>query len=153
MTARVPRLPFSLDPLIAEAKQRMRRRRLLLAAMFALVAATTAGVIASGEARPVADPIRPNGAGATALCPAPNPYGVWAYQTPASPRFTGDHYGQHGLALVTHPIKVGDVLGRWKVTAIAALPDDCKTEYVLPPGINQPDRGILNGRLILQRVR
>ena len=31
MTLRVPRLPFSLDPLIAEAKRRARRRRLLLA--------------------------------------------------------------------------------------------------------------------------
>lgn len=31
MTVRVPRLPFSVDPLIAEAKRRTRRRRLLLA--------------------------------------------------------------------------------------------------------------------------
>lgn len=31
MTLRVPRLPFSLDPLIAEAQRRARRRRLLLA--------------------------------------------------------------------------------------------------------------------------
>jgi hypothetical protein len=36
--ARVPRLPFSLDPLIAEAKRRMRRRRLLVAALAVVVA-------------------------------------------------------------------------------------------------------------------
>jgi hypothetical protein len=48
MTTRASRFPFSLDPLIAEAKQRARRRRLLLAAALALVAAGTAtGVIAT----------------------------------------------------------------------------------------------------------
>ncbi|HJU36796.1 MAG TPA: hypothetical protein VJ716_05190 [Gaiellaceae bacterium] len=39
MTVHVPRLPFSLDPLIAEAKRRMRRRRLLIAAAIVAVAA------------------------------------------------------------------------------------------------------------------
>jgi uncharacterized membrane protein YgcG len=32
MTAQVPRLPFSLDPLIAEAKRRARQRRVILVA-------------------------------------------------------------------------------------------------------------------------
>lgn len=43
MTVRVPRLPLSLDPLIAEAKRRARRRRLAIAATSALLAAGVAG--------------------------------------------------------------------------------------------------------------
>jgi len=39
MTARAPRLPYSLDPLIAEAKRRMRRRRSLILAMLFVAAA------------------------------------------------------------------------------------------------------------------
>jgi len=42
MTSHVPRLPFSLDPLIAEAKRRMRRRRLLIAAAVVAIAAGSA---------------------------------------------------------------------------------------------------------------
>jgi hypothetical protein len=37
MTERVPRLPLGLDPLIAEAKRRATRRRLLIVAALALV--------------------------------------------------------------------------------------------------------------------
>ncbi|HJQ74591.1 MAG TPA: hypothetical protein VJ814_06880 [Gaiellaceae bacterium] len=44
MTLHVPRLPFSLDPLIAEAKRRMRRRRLLVVTV-ALAALTLAGSV------------------------------------------------------------------------------------------------------------
>lgn len=48
MTTQAPRFPFSLDPLIAAAKQRMRRRRLLVAVVIALAGAgTAAGVIAA----------------------------------------------------------------------------------------------------------
>jgi hypothetical protein len=42
MTLHVPHLPFSLDPLIAEAKRRMRHRRLLVALTVALLAAGAA---------------------------------------------------------------------------------------------------------------
>jgi hypothetical protein len=42
MTVRAPRLPFSLDPLVAEAKRRARRRRVALATLG--VAAVVAGV-------------------------------------------------------------------------------------------------------------
>jgi len=42
MTTHLPRLPFALDPLIGEAKQRARRRRLVaLAVIFALAAAVS----------------------------------------------------------------------------------------------------------------
>lgn len=44
MIAHSPRLPFSLAPLIAEAKRRMRRRRWLGAGLLVLAAATTAGL-------------------------------------------------------------------------------------------------------------
>jgi hypothetical protein len=44
MLARVPRLPFSLDPLIAEAKRRARQRRLLLALSVLLLAVLAAGL-------------------------------------------------------------------------------------------------------------
>ena len=49
MTLPVPRLPFSLDPLIAEAKRRTRRRRWL---MLLLLVATAAAVAAAFELRP-----------------------------------------------------------------------------------------------------
>ena len=44
MTVRVPRLPFSLDPLMAEAKRRMRRRRLWIAASLILIGGIAAAV-------------------------------------------------------------------------------------------------------------
>lgn len=43
MTLHVPRLPVSLDPLIAEAKRRARERRLLLGALIVALAAIGAG--------------------------------------------------------------------------------------------------------------
>lgn len=56
MTAWVRRLPLSLDPLIAEAKRRARRRRLLGAALVLALgaAAVAAGVSLSGPSRPSA---------------------------------------------------------------------------------------------------
>jgi len=42
MELRVPRLPFSLDPLIAEAKRRANRRRLLLASLLVVLAGAAA---------------------------------------------------------------------------------------------------------------
>ena len=47
MTARAPRLPFSLDLLIAEAKRRARRRDFLLASMLVLTAVGTAIAVIS----------------------------------------------------------------------------------------------------------
>lgn len=48
MTTDAPGFPLSLDPLIAEAKQRARRRRLLVTVVFVLaVAGATVGLIAA----------------------------------------------------------------------------------------------------------
>src|SRR5262245_36819359 len=44
MTVHLPRLPLGLDPLIKEAKRRMRRRRLLLTAVLAAVATLATGL-------------------------------------------------------------------------------------------------------------
>jgi hypothetical protein len=44
MTVRVPRLPFSLDPLMAEAKRRARQRRLLVALLAVLAVAAAAAL-------------------------------------------------------------------------------------------------------------
>ena len=56
MTMHNPRLPFSLDPLMAEAKRRARQRRLLLAALAAIAAGVavgaTLGTRTSDQARP-----------------------------------------------------------------------------------------------------
>jgi Protein of unknown function (DUF4232) len=52
MSVHVPALPFGIDPLIAEAKQRARRRRLLAAGLLLAVGAgATAGVLAFGAGR------------------------------------------------------------------------------------------------------
>jgi hypothetical protein len=48
MTVHVPRLPFSLDPLIAEARRRARRRRLLLVLGVAAGAAAATFALQSG---------------------------------------------------------------------------------------------------------
>ena len=45
MTSHVPRLPFALDPLMEEAKRRMRRRRILGASLLILVGAIAAGAV------------------------------------------------------------------------------------------------------------
>ena len=71
MTLRVPRLSFSLDPLMAEAKRRARRRRLLLAlgvaaggavaVTFALQSGAGPGGAPSGGAAPNEGPVLAGG--------------------------------------------------------------------------------------------
>lgn len=48
MSAHVPALPFELDPLIAEAKQRARRRRLIAAVALVMTGAAVWGLLAAG---------------------------------------------------------------------------------------------------------
>jgi hypothetical protein len=50
MTLGVPRLPFSLDPLIGEARRRMRRRRVLVAVLLVVVGLITAAALTAGSA-------------------------------------------------------------------------------------------------------
>jgi hypothetical protein len=45
MTVQVPRLPFSLDPLIAEARRRARQRRFLIALVAVVVALAMGGAV------------------------------------------------------------------------------------------------------------
>ena len=71
MTVRVPRLPLSLDPLIAEAKRRMRRRRLAVGVALLLLAGSVVGAgfaLSGSTAAHVSAPVSPV-ANATALPP------------------------------------------------------------------------------------
>jgi hypothetical protein len=59
MTVHVPRLPFALDPVIAEAKRRMRQRRLLVTVGLVLVAGAVVGVVLAARGpNPSALPLR-----------------------------------------------------------------------------------------------
>lgn len=77
--AHVPRLPFSLDPLIAEARRRARQRRVLLAAVVIVVAggAATGGILASSSSYVATRPLQvalarsPLGGGSTGPAFAP----------------------------------------------------------------------------------
>jgi hypothetical protein len=77
MTVHIPGLPFSLDPLIAEAKRRARQRRFLLAVVGAVVALAVGGAVYAtrSAAALVAGPPAPGcpahiGAGASYLASA-----------------------------------------------------------------------------------
>src|SRR5438445_12593884 len=59
MASHAPRLPLELDPLIAEAKRRMRRRRSLVIA--ALVVAAATAVTLTLALRPPTGPPAPTG--------------------------------------------------------------------------------------------
>jgi hypothetical protein len=157
MTVHAPRLPFSLDPLVAEAKRRMRKRRVLI-----LVLAVLLGGGAAGAAVALS---QPNGFQAAAACPRASAYvyAVPSYpaQAPPAPAWPpgqgGDYWGWMGL---WHPLRVGNWVrvrwhGQpWRVTAIAAMPGDCKF-MALDGGIggSRPIGGSVAGRLILQPVR
>lgn len=62
MTVHLPRLPFGLDPLIKEAKRRMRRRRLILTALLAAVVAFAAGLTFAVRPGAPENPRSPGGA-------------------------------------------------------------------------------------------
>jgi hypothetical protein len=117
MTLRVPHWPFSLDPLMAEAKRRARRRRLLLAvgiAAGACVAAIFALQLGAG----------PGGA----------PTGARSGGANAHPILAG------GVAPVTGGRVVATVMGnaeqigqRVRETQVAAAPIDASGNFVLRP--------------------
>jgi hypothetical protein len=75
MSAQVPALPLELDPLIAEAKQRARRRRLLAAGVLLAVGVAIAGALQFGAGKSSGDvpwlPTKPQlGAANPPLAPA-----------------------------------------------------------------------------------
>src|SRR4029077_192926 len=118
MTLRVPRLPFSLDPLIAEAKLRARRRRLLLAlGVAAGVAVALTFALQSG-----AGPAGTGGPGSGTAAPNNGP--VLA----------------DGVAPVTGGRVVATVMGdatrigqRVRVTQVATAPIDASGKFILRP--------------------
>lgn len=119
MTAHVPRLPFSLDPLMAEAKRRMRRRRVLVALLAVLVLGGVAGAVVV-----VTSPTAVQLAGA---CPVTGGYYAYAIpDDPAHPPAADSGATGWGWTPRQYQVKVGDRMrlnGRlWQVTGIAAMP-------------------------------
>jgi hypothetical protein len=119
MTAHVPRLLFSLDPLMAEAKRRMRKRRFLAVVLMILIAGGAAGAAA----------VRTSSSGVQLAGPCPITGGYYAYavpQDPAHPPAAGDGPTSWAWTPRKHQVKVGDRMrenGRlWQVTGIAAMP-------------------------------
>jgi hypothetical protein len=119
MTAHVPRLPFSLDLLVAEAKRRMRKRRVLIALVAVLVVGGAAGATAIVSSPSVVQLAGP--------CPVTG--GFYAYavpQDPAHPPADGAGASSWGWTPRKHQVNVGDRMrlnGRlWQVTGIAAMP-------------------------------
>ena len=117
MTVRVPRLPFSVDPLIAEAKKRARQRRLRMALGVLLLAVLAAGLTSAFRSPGGGSP---NGGGpASANYPQgraganqarlerggpvkllPGPVSTDALGTPASFEVFDHWYGQQGPGLL-----------------------------------------------------
>ncbi len=92
MTAAPARLPAQLDPLIGEAKQRARRRRLALAAAFLVVAAA----VATFAIKATADPSSPRPGLITtpaSLRALASSTGCTAGPRPAIGKFPGDRNG------------------------------------------------------------
>lgn len=149
MTVHAPRLPFSLDPLMAEAKRRMQKRRVLLGVLAVLIVAGTAGAAVALS--------QSNGFRAAAACPGA---GARVYAVPSNPAHPSTAPAwppggndDWGWMVRQHAVKVGSRIHLsvngplWQVTAIAALPGDCK-----PFLIQSGPGGLLAGRLALQPV-
>jgi hypothetical protein len=118
MTLRVPRLPFSLDPLIAEAKHRARRRRLLLAL----------GVAAGGAVALIF--ALQSGAGPGGA-PSPAGSGGVASNGPVLAGGVAPVSGGRVVATVTgDSAKVGQ---RVRITQVATAPINASGNFVLRP--------------------
>lgn len=124
MTLRVPRLPFSLDPLIAEAKRRARRRRLLLALGVAAGGAVAVNFALQSGAGPggAPSPAAPGGVGSGGAASNGGPV-LAGGVAPVS--------GGRVVATVTgDSAKVGQ---RVRVTQVATGPIDASGNFVLRP--------------------
>jgi hypothetical protein len=124
MTLRVPRLPFSLDPLIAEAKRRARRRRLLLAlgvAAGAAVAVTFA--LQSGGG--------PGGAPSPAATAGAGAGGAASNEGPVLAGGVAPVTGGTVVAMMTPDLrKIGE---RGRMIRVATAPIDASGNFVLRP--------------------
>jgi hypothetical protein len=161
MTVQVPRLPFALDPLMAEAKRRMRKRRVLIAAVAVLIGGGAAG---AGVALTSSGPVQ----SVSGACGRWT--GYYAYAVPQDmthPAAAGSGATSWAWIPRKHALRVGDRfrLGPhqrlWQVTGIAAMPG---VEPVCRPfgiyGWPMPGQHVsgntsmvLGGRLVLQPVR
>jgi hypothetical protein len=156
MTVHAPRLPFSLDPLMAEAKRRMCKRRVLILVSAVLLGGGSAGATVALS--------QSNGFKAAAACPGASAYvyAVPSYpgQAPPAPAWPPGQGGDYWEWMALwHPLKVGNWVRvrwhgqAWRVTAIAATPGDCK--FMALGGLggrSRPIGGSVAGRLILQPV-
>jgi hypothetical protein len=160
VTAHAHRLPFSLDPLMAEAKRRMRKRRVLILVLAVLV-------VGSGAAGAAVSLSQSNGFRAATACPGATSY-VYAVPSypaqpapaPAWPPPQGNYWGwmPRPHALVVGNWVRADTGGLWRITAIAALPNDCQFMAISPPATTGTLPtwllgGSVSGSLVLQPVR
>jgi hypothetical protein len=124
MSAHASRLPFSLDALIAEAKRRVRRRRVLVATVLVLLGAVTAAAVIArspggpGSGGPSGGPRGPGSAGPTGGQPVGTPF--------------------QGLSAAQHPRAKADRLDPSVVAWIAFLNKE-KRLHDLHVGLLEPD--------------
>lgn len=148
MTSHVPRFPFSLDPLMAEAKRRMRKRRALILVLTVVIGGGAAGATVALS--------QSNGFKAAAPCPGVTRdfvYAVPSYpaQAPPAPAWPPGQGGNYwGWMPRSHALTVGDWVhvdtgGVWTVTGIAAMPGDCDP-FAEP-------LGTVVGRLVLGPIK
>lgn len=151
MTVHVPGLPFSLDPLMAEAKRRMRKRRVHIAVLVVLIGGGASG---AGVALTSSSPVR----SVSGACGGWT--GYYAYAVPAQPGHpaaAGSPATSWGWIPRRHAVEVGDQIRfgphghLWQVTGITAMPG---VEAVCRPfgilGWNGSGSMVLGGRLILR---
>jgi hypothetical protein len=122
MTLRVPRLSFSLDPLMAEAKRRARRRRLLLALGVAAGGAVALTFALQSGARQGGAPAATVGAGSG---------GAARNDGPVLAGGVAPVTGGRVVATVTPDF--GKVGKRVRMTQVATAPIDASGNFVLRP--------------------
>ena len=148
MTTFAPRLPPSLDPLMAEAKRRMHKRRVLVAILAVLMCGGAAGAAVTLTSS--------SGFRTAAVCTGASAYvyEVPSYpaQTPTAPAWPPGGNNYWGWMFRYNPLRVGDQLringSQWQVTAIAALPHACQA--FSNEGLGPLNSGSLAGRVILR---
>lgn len=123
MTSHVPRLPFSFDPLIREAKRRARQRRLLLVVVALLIAGGVLGAIlalrppngpSGPSGSPSASPGSASSTGRVSDLQFTSPRGYYArpFATCAA-LVTGDRHGGcvRGVVVASYPLQPQPEMG------------------------------------------